>query len=153
MWEPRPLTTLWATSACYRDSFTFTAGDVTSLFRRTCACEHLFPKAKYSKWKMMSGSWDGYLTNFIEKESFLEDESGLAEQTFRYFLWNPSIQYHIQKNPPLDPILSQINPVYISHSFLNIHFNIFSHLHRNLLGDVQVYRLKCCMNSTVCKIN
>jgi hypothetical protein len=24
MWEPRPLTTLWATLACYRDSFTFT---------------------------------------------------------------------------------------------------------------------------------
>jgi hypothetical protein len=24
MWEPRPLTTLWASMACYRDSFTFT---------------------------------------------------------------------------------------------------------------------------------
>jgi hypothetical protein len=24
MWEPQPLTTLWAFSACYRDSFTFT---------------------------------------------------------------------------------------------------------------------------------
>jgi hypothetical protein len=23
MWEPRRLTTLWATTACYRDSFTF----------------------------------------------------------------------------------------------------------------------------------
>jgi hypothetical protein len=23
MWEPRPLTTLWAFTACYRDSFTF----------------------------------------------------------------------------------------------------------------------------------
>jgi hypothetical protein len=23
MWEPRPLTTLWAVTACYRDSFTF----------------------------------------------------------------------------------------------------------------------------------
>jgi hypothetical protein len=24
MWEPRHLTTLWASTACYRDSFTFT---------------------------------------------------------------------------------------------------------------------------------
>jgi hypothetical protein len=24
MWEPRRLTTLWAVTACYRDSFTFT---------------------------------------------------------------------------------------------------------------------------------
>jgi hypothetical protein len=24
MWEPRRLTTLWASTACYRDSFTFT---------------------------------------------------------------------------------------------------------------------------------
>jgi hypothetical protein len=24
MWDPRPHTTQWATSACYRDSFTFT---------------------------------------------------------------------------------------------------------------------------------
>jgi hypothetical protein len=24
MWEPRPLTPLWAFTACYRDSFTFT---------------------------------------------------------------------------------------------------------------------------------
>jgi hypothetical protein len=23
MWEPRPLTTLWASTACYRDGFTF----------------------------------------------------------------------------------------------------------------------------------
>jgi hypothetical protein len=23
MWDPRPLTTLWAFTACYRDSFTF----------------------------------------------------------------------------------------------------------------------------------
>jgi hypothetical protein len=23
MWEPRPLTTLWASTACYKDNFTF----------------------------------------------------------------------------------------------------------------------------------
>jgi hypothetical protein len=27
MWEPRRLTTLWASTACYMDSFTFTSMD------------------------------------------------------------------------------------------------------------------------------
>jgi hypothetical protein len=28
MWEPRRLTTLWASTACYRDSFTFFMGSM-----------------------------------------------------------------------------------------------------------------------------
>jgi hypothetical protein len=32
MWEPRRLTTLWASTACYRDSFTFTCKWKQSIF-------------------------------------------------------------------------------------------------------------------------
>jgi hypothetical protein len=38
-------------------------------------------------------------------------------------LWNTEIQYRVHKSAPLDSILNLINPVHITHYFLN-HFNI-----------------------------
>jgi hypothetical protein len=39
--------------------------------------------------------------------------------------WNPKAQYHVQKSPPLVPILSHINPIHSIPSYLSkIHFNI-----------------------------
>jgi hypothetical protein len=32
MWEPQHLTTLWAFTACYRDSFTFTSNNINIRF-------------------------------------------------------------------------------------------------------------------------
>jgi hypothetical protein len=32
MWEPRSLTTLWASTACYRDSFTFLFAYASRMF-------------------------------------------------------------------------------------------------------------------------
>jgi hypothetical protein len=65
------------------------------------------------------------LTNFTELIHSWEASSCAAIQEFPNILFNPKVHYPVHKNPPLAPILSQINAVRTtSFYFSKINFNI-----------------------------
>jgi hypothetical protein len=66
-----------------------------------------------------------YITNFKELNPSWEAASCADTQELPNILWNLKVHYRVHKRPPLVPILSHINAVHTTSSFLSkIHFNI-----------------------------
>jgi hypothetical protein len=54
-----------------------------------------------------------------------EDVSRSATQDISSILWNPNVHYRVHKSPLLVSILSRINPLHITPSYISkIYFNI-----------------------------
>jgi hypothetical protein len=61
----------------------------------------------------------------MELRPSLEAASCTATQELSSILGNPKVHYCVHNSPPLDPLLSHINPVHTTPSYLSkIHFNI-----------------------------
>jgi hypothetical protein len=64
----------------------------------------------------------------MEQNPSWETDSCSARQESPRHLWNPKGHYRVHKNPLLDPILCQMNPVHILIWYLRSILILFSHV-------------------------
>jgi hypothetical protein len=80
MWEPRRLTTLWASTACHRDSFTFTFLVVVVVD----TFEDVFRSAVHFFRETMArdGNFVMYLSGFLANILLVDRSKGMPEVLF-----------------------------------------------------------------------
>jgi hypothetical protein len=80
------------------------------------------------------------ITNYMKQRPFWEANSFSASQEIPRILWNPEVHYHIHKNLPPVPILSQLNPVHAPPS----HFMKTDNLQQPARTKILIEIFQCC---------